>query len=85
MDRRTSAQTALLMWDAWIGMSVIDANGKLVGTVKDVDTSLLTVAGAGLMDNDCYVRAEQIAATDEDQVFLSVSAADLSIDYGRWI
>ncbi|TCC26884.1 hypothetical protein [Kribbella speibonae] len=66
-------------------MPVIDANGKFVGTIKYVGTSLLTLSGAGLMDNDCYVRREQIATTDEDQVLLCVPAADLSTDYGRWI
>lgn len=73
------------MLDVWIGMSVIDANDQLVGTVKGVDTSRITVASAGLMDNDCYVAAEQIAATDEDHVLLSVVATDLTVDYGRWI
>ena len=75
-------------------MPVVDVTGKLVGTIRSVDATLptaqksdvcLQVAGAGLMDNDCYVSAEQIAVTDEDQVALLVTARELTIDDGRWI
>ncbi len=71
-------------------MPVIDADGTLVGTVKQLQTGatdrpVLKVTGAGLMDNDCYVRPEQIATTDEDSVSLSVSASALTVERWRWL
>jgi hypothetical protein len=86
-------------------MPVIDANGKLVGTVKHIHAptqaaqsadartdladatpqTLLRMTGAGLMDNDSYIQADQIASSDEDRVVLSVTAKDLRTEDGRWI
>lgn len=61
------------------------AQKRDVGIHHQLAPRLLRVAGAGLMDNDCYVSAEQIAVADEDQVVLLVTARELTIDDGRWI
>ncbi|WP_020387396.1 hypothetical protein [Kribbella catacumbae] len=45
----------------------------------------LKVAGAGLMDHDRYVAADQIAEADEDIVWLSARSDELVIERQRWI
>lgn len=112
----------------WIGMPVIDATGRLVGSVKyvkhgpprpstvtdpaadeDLDSGFsraliesdpqigadlaerllhrgfLKVTGAGLMDNDLYVLAGQIAAVDDDSVYLSALVEELAVERERWV
>ena len=89
MTERRTDLTAI-----WIGMRVVDAAGLFVGTVKHIGPAdpadslvrpaRLTVTGAGLMDNDCYVRAEQIALTDDDIVHLAATYGDLTVHQHRW-
>lgn len=50
-----------------------------------VRRGFLKVAGAGLMDHDCYVAADQIARADEDQVHLSATANELVTERQRWV
>lgn len=45
----------------------------------------LKVRGPGLMDNDRYILADQVAVIDEDSVRLSAAAEDLPIDREHWI
>jgi hypothetical protein len=45
----------------------------------------LKVAGAGLMDHDRYVAADQIAGADEDEVRLAARADQLVVERERWI
>ena len=55
-----------------------DLGGRLV------QEGFLKVTGAGLMDNDCYVLAGQIAVADDDSVHLSASVEDLTVEQERW-
>jgi hypothetical protein len=43
------------------------------------------VSGAGLMDHDRYVAADQIACADEDVVRLAARADQLIVERQRWI
>ncbi|WP_143465481.1 hypothetical protein [Kribbella sp. ALI-6-A] len=45
----------------------------------------LEVTGAGLMDHDRYVAADQIAAVDEDVVQLRVRADQVVVERQHWI
>lgn len=45
----------------------------------------LKVAGAGLMDHDRYVSADQIAYADEDVVRLAARADQLVVERQQWI
>lgn len=45
----------------------------------------LKVRGAGLMDHDRYVAADQIATADEDQVLLLAAADELVAERERWV
>lgn len=45
----------------------------------------LKVAGAGLMDHDRYVAADQIAYADEDVVRLAARADELAVERQDWM
>ncbi len=49
-----------------------------------VHEGFLKVAGNGLMDNDRYILAGQIAIVDDDHVRLAVSADELAVERKTW-
>ncbi|WBQ03388.1 hypothetical protein [Kribbella sp. CA-293567] len=50
-----------------------------------IQRGFLKVAGAGLMDHDRYVAADQIAGANEDEVRLAARADQLVVERERWI
>ncbi|WP_432936355.1 PRC-barrel domain-containing protein [Kribbella sp. CA-253562] len=130
MKQRPFLARASLLDLVWLGMPVVDSEGKLIGSVKLVRTGdpaaaavadggpfaeenlneafaraltqgeprvgpaqacrliregFLEVAGAGLMDHDRYVAADQIAGVDEDVVQLRVRADQVVVERQHWI
>lgn len=82
MDRTRAAQRTVNLNQIEHGWDVYDCNGEKVGDVSQVESGYLTLSKGFLFPSERYVPAEMVQRVEHDQVYLSISKADLDSD--RW-